>query len=276
VLFSTGGAAIKLAAISPAQVASFRSGIAGIALYFYLSRTRGRARVGRKTFLLALLVGVVYAATMLLYVGANRSTTAANTVFLQGSAPLYLLLLAPLLLHERWRRSDLFVLVVMAAGLAVFFLDPGRPQETAPAPLRGNLMAAAAGLTWALTVLGLRWFGRSDGPTLLPVALGNGLAFALALPFALPVVHLGLTDAGVLVWLGVFQIALAYVCTARGLRAVSALEASLLFLLEPALNPIWAWAIHGEVPGRWALVGGVLILGAGVFTAVRKPRKPQD
>lgn len=269
-LFSTGGAAIKLATLSPAQIACFRSGIA--ALVLVALAPEARARRGATALGRALVVGCAFAATMLLYVAANRTTTAANAVFLQASAPLYLLVLGPLLLREHARRGDLAVLLVMALGLALFFVDPGRPQGTAPDPLLGNLLAAASGLTWALTVLGLRWLGRSGGATLQAVVLGNALAFLVALPFALQPGTLGVRDAAVLLWLGVFQIALAYVFAARGIRGVHALEASLLFLLEPALNPVWAWLVHGEEPGAWTLAGGVVILGAGLYPVLRARR----
>ena len=65
-----------------------------------------------------------------------------------------------------------------------------------------------------------------------------------------------------LVYLGVFQIALAYVLVTQAISHVPALEASMILLIEPALNPLWAWLFQGEVPGVWAIVGGAMILGA--------------
>jgi len=267
-LFSTGGAAIKAVSLDAWQVAGFRSGIAALALLLFLPRAR---RFWQPR---ALLVGAAYAATMILYVSANKLTTAANTIFLQSTAPLYLLFLGPWLLAERVRRKDLVFAAVLALGMALFFLGIEPPQTTAPDPLRGNVLATIAGLTWALTILGLRWLGREDRPDRTSpeagVAAGNLIACVVCLPFALPVVASRPLDWLLVGYLGVFQIGLAYVWLTRGVRRVPALEASLLILLEPVLNPIWAWWVHGERPGPWSLTACALILAATLAFSLRR------
>ena len=115
-LFSTGGAAIKAASITSWQVASFRSGIAALALMLLVPA----ARRGW-TWKLA-PVGLAYAATLVLFVLSTRLTTGANAIFLQSTAPLYLLLLAPLLLHEHIRRGDLFFIGAIGVGMALVLL----------------------------------------------------------------------------------------------------------------------------------------------------------
>jgi len=267
-LFSTGGAAIKAISLDAWQVAGFRSGTAALALLLFLPRARRFLRPG------ALLVGTAYAATMILYVSANKLTTAANTIFLQSTAPLYLLFLGPWLLAERVRRQDLVFAAVLALGMALFFLGIEPPQTTAPHPMRGNVFAAIAGLTWALTILGLRWLGREGHPNRTPpeagVAAGNLIACFVCLPFALPVVASRPLDWLLVGYLGVFQIGLAYAWLTRGVRRVPALEASLLILLEPVLNPIWAWWVHGERPGPWSLTACALILAATLAFSLRR------
>lgn len=263
-LFSTGGAAIKATDLTSWQVASFRSGIAALAVFLLVPAARRgwSARVG--------LVSVAYAATMVLFVASNKLTTAANAIFLQSTAPLYVLLLGPWLLRERIRRPDLLFMAVVGAGLALFFVGDPAPAATAPDPMRGNLLALCSGITWALTVIGLRWLqapgaGDAEGAAMATVVAGNAIAFLVCLPFALPVVGSTTVDWLTVGYLGLFQIGLAYVVLTEGIRHVPALEASVLLLAEPALNPIWAWALHGEVPGAWAVAGGVLILAATVF-----------
>lgn len=256
-LFSTGGAAIKAASLSAWQVASFRSGVAALTLLALLPATR------RVPDVPAIGVGAVYGATMILFVLANKLTTSANAIYLQGTAPLYVLLASPLL--EPVRRADVMFMVALAAGLATFFAGYDAPQETAPAPALGNLVALGSGLTWAATVLGLRWMTTRSGDPLAvqrPLVAGNAIACLAALPLALPVAAVSATDVTIVVFLGVFQIGLAYVCLAKGISGVTALEASLLLLLEPVLNPCWAWLVHGEQPSGWALAGGAVILGA--------------
>jgi drug/metabolite transporter, DME family len=258
-LFSTGGAAIKATTLTSWQVAGFRSGIAALALLLILSG----ARRGWGWKLLPL--GAAYASTLVLFVAANKLTTSANAIFLQSTAPLYVLLLGPLLLREPIRRRDVLFMLPIITGLGIFFLGADQPVHTAPNPARGNLFAMLSGVSYALTVTGMRWLGREgteSGSAVSMVAVGNVLAFVACLPGALPVTHSAPADWAVVGYLGVFQIALAYYLLTAGIRHVGALETSTLLMLEPALNPIWAWLVHNERPTAWAIAGGVLIIGA--------------
>jgi drug/metabolite transporter, DME family len=261
ILFSTGGAAIKAGSLTAWQVASFRSGVAALALFTLIPEAR-RGWTWR-----VWPVGVTYAATLVLFVVAARLTTSANTIFLQSTAPLYVLLIGPLLLKEPVRRSDLAFIAAVALGLSMFFIGTEPASLTAPDPARGNLIAAVTGVSWALTVSGLRWQGRRQaGGATATVVAGNLIGFLAALPMAFPVLHVSLADVLVVGYLGLFQIGLAYLCVARAMRHVPAFEAAALLLVEPALNPIWAWAFLGERPSTWGITGGALILGA---TAVK-------
>jgi drug/metabolite transporter (DMT)-like permease len=264
-LFSTGGAAIKATDFSAWQVAGFRSGIAALALFLLLPAWR------RGWSTRTLLVGGAYAATLILYVSANKLTTAANTIFLQATAPLYVLLLAPRLLGEPLRRSDLLLSALLITGGALFFVRIDPALTTAPDPLRGNLLAAASGVTWALTLLGLRWLARSRSASSAggAVLAGNAIAFAACAPLAFPMGESVPLDWAVVVYLGLFQIGLAYVAMTRGMRRTPAFEASLLLLIEPALNALWAWLMHGEQPGPASLLGCALILLASIAAAFR-------
>ena len=262
VLFSIGGAGIKACALTSWQVAGFRSGFAALLILLVLPDSR-RGWTWRTT-----LVGALYAATMILFVLANKLTTSANTIFLQSTAPLYVLLLGPWFLKERNRASDLLVMVMVAVGLALFFVGSEAPVRTAPSPFRGNILAVASGLLWALTIMGMRWLGREEregGSAAPAVAAGNLIALLISLPFALPVVGARPLDWGIVFGLGTVQIGLAYVLLTRAIRLVPAFEAMILLLLEPALNPIWAWLVHGERPGSLPIVGGALILTATVL-----------
>jgi drug/metabolite transporter (DMT)-like permease len=264
VLFSTGGAAIKAASFDGWQVASLRSGIAFLAVLLLLREARTRWTRH------AILVGAGYAATMILFVQSTKLTTAANAIFLQSTAPIYLVLLGPWLLGESNRKRDFIFLAVMGVGLLCFFVGTEPPVVTAPRPLEGNILALLSGLSWALTVAGLRYLGKSAPASgVQAVAAGNLIAFLFCLPFALPLASAGAKDWLVIVYLGVFQIGLAYFLLTRAIRSVRALDASLLLLIEPVLNPVWAWIVHGERPGAWALVGGAIILAASAVQARR-------
>ena len=265
--FSIGGAGIKACQLTSWQVTSFRSGIAALTLLLLLPEAR-RGWNAR-----AALVGVSYAATVTLFVLANKLTTSANTIFLQSTAPLYILLLSPLLLRERIHARDVFVMAVVALGMSLLFVGTERRYATAPDPFHGNVLATLSGLCWALTLMGLRWMGRHEGAapgsaapatpgSAAPaVVIGNLMAFFLSLPFALPVQAARPLDWALVTGLGTIQIGIAYIFLTKGMRRVRALEASMLLLLEPVLNPVWSWLIHGEKPRAWSLVGGAIILG---------------
>ena len=263
-LFSTGGAAIKAADFSSWQVAGFRSGIAAVAVWLFLPEAR-RLRQGR--FAVTLATAVAYAATLILFVLANRLTTAANTIFLQSTAPVYILLLAPWLLKEHVRRQDLVFMGLIAVGMACFFAGRQQVFATAPDPVRGNILALCSGVTYAAMLLGLRHMGTQGGSPAAAVALGNLLAFLLAAPHAFPLGSHSVVSWAVVSYLGIFQIGLAYALLTRGIPHVPTFEASLLLFLEPALNPLIAWSVHGEFPGPWALAGGAIILAATGFKA---------
>jgi len=265
-LFSTGGAAIKAATLTGWQIASFRSGLAAVAVFLLVPAAR------RGWSWRVALVSVAYAATMVLFVTSNKATTAANAIFLQSTAPLYILLLAPWLLKERANRADYVTMVALAVGLGLVVAGLPPAAATAPNPVLGNALALASGVSWAFTLMGLRWLGSAEGgesATMATVVLGNLLACLLCLPLALPVVDASVTDLAIIGYLGLFQIGLAYVMMTRGLRGVPAVEASMLLLLEPALNPIWAWLVHGERPGTLPLLGGAVIFAAMVVRAKR-------
>lgn len=256
-LFSTGGMVVKSCGLSGWQIASFRCGIAAVVILVLLPSAR-RWPTGR-----GLLVGTAYAATLILYVLANKNTTATNAIFLQSTAPIYIVLFGPWLLGERTRGRDLALMVLMATGLVLLLTAKVEATEVALAPWRGNLYGAMAGVCWALTIMGMRSMERGSGGTegaVPAVVAGNVIAFLAALPFALPVAVGTSTDWLWVVYLGVFQVALAYILLTAGLRKVPAFEVSLLLLVEPVINPIWTFWAHGEVPRGGAFLGALVVL----------------
>ena len=267
ILFSTGGAAIKATSFDGLSggitVACFRSGVAAIAIAIMLPRSR------HNWSWRTLLVGATFAVTLILFVAGNKLTTSANTIFLQSTAPLWIAIAAPFLLRERVLRRDVIFMTVLAAGLALFFVDAPVAVDTAPRPMLGNILAVISGLGWAGTVMGLRWLGRREGAAAAAGATvaGNLIAFVVCLPFAVgPVTDSVGSDWIWIAYLGVIQIGVAYVFITKAVPHLRALEVSLLLFVEPALNPVWAWMAHGETVGALSIVGGLVILG---MTAIR-------
>ena len=275
-LFSTGGAAIKWTSLAGWQVAGGRSAVAVVALLLFLREAR------RWPGAMQWLVGAAQAGALVLFALANKSTTSANSIFLQSTAPIWIVLAAPFILGERARWRDLAFLLVMAAGLLVVFLGDEPAQATAPDPATGNLLACLSGVAWAGAVLGLRKLATSGdargataaNPAIGALVAGNLLAAALGLAMAEVPRSVSIPDVAVVLYLGVFQIGLAYLCVVRGLARVGALEASLLLLLEPVLNPVFAFMVHGERLSESTWIGGGVLLVAMVCKAMVDARGP--
>ena len=276
VLFSTGGAAIKLCGFGPWQLAAGRALVAACAILVLIPEAR------RGWSWRSVVVGVAYAGAGLFFILANKLTTAASAIFIQATHPLFILALAPLLLHEHVTRHDLEYMALLVVGMALLLSAPGRHFATAPDPALGNIFAAACAVSWALTLIGYRWVARRPGtrgpdaagdhaPIAAAAVTGNVIVFLVAFPIALPLTPGTQRDWVVVAYLGVFQLALAYVFLSRAVAAVRALEVSLVGLVEPVLSSVWAWLIHGETPGPRVVAGGAVILAATAWHAWRTP-----
>ena len=254
ILWSTGGLFIKLAPMPALAVACGRSLVAAV---FYLAVLRPDLRAARLSTALA------YAGCIVTFVAATRLTTAANAIFLQYTGPAWVLLLSPLILKEAFRRIDGVCVALSLAGMSLFFVGKVEAGQAL-----GNGLGLVSGVFFALTVVLLRRDSRMGGDTALPsTALGNLIAAAATLPFALQALPqmASARGAGVLLYLGVVQLGVAYVLFIRGVRKVPAAEASLISMLEPVLNPVWVLLGFGERPGPWALLGGAVVISAVVL-----------
>jgi len=260
-LFSTGGSLIKLQTLPSLQRAGSRALLAALVIFLLLPQAR---RLPTRRIL---LLAPAYFGATALFVVANTMTTAANAIFLQSTAPLWVVLLAPLLLGERPSRSDLAVLFGVAVGMALFFVAPAAEAATAPNPRLGDWIAIASGVSFALLLIGMRWLARGgSGEECAAIAWSNLIACPLAFA-CMPLV--GQTPiAGVpLDWvvvgaLGTLQMGLAYSLLVTGIPHVSALQASLLTMIEPVLSAGIAWLAHGEAMHPMAMLGAACIVAA--------------
>jgi drug/metabolite transporter (DMT)-like permease len=248
VLWSLGGVLIKSVEWPSLAKAGARSAIACVLLVCWLRRpkfTWSASQIG---------AALAYAGTVSLFVVANDRTTAANAIFLQYTAPIYVALLGSWLLGEPARRIDWICIVIALGGIALFFCD-----QFSPRGLTGILAALASGVSFGVMVMLLR--KERDASPASALLLGNILTAAIGLPFAIG--HpLAAPEAGALALLGVVQLGIPYILYSLAIRHVTALEAILVPMLEPILNPLWVDLAKGERPGPWSLVGGALVLGA--------------
>jgi len=269
-LWSTAGLFIKIMSLDPVSLAGWRSAVAVVALMAF-ARQRG-VRPGVPRDVQAWIAVFSYAGIMFLFVCATRLTTAANAIFLQYTAPIYVLMLEPLLLKTRFRIQDAGYVGLALAGMSLFFvgrLDAGDQL--------GNALALGSGICFALFALLLRAKHDDDAGRWQSIIYGNGLlALAVALYFALSPAtatwpHTPL-EAGALLFLGTVQIGVAYVLFTFAIGRLSALEATLIGMLEPVLNPVWVYLGTGERPSAWALIGATLIITAIATRTVRMQR----
>jgi drug/metabolite transporter (DMT)-like permease len=249
-LWSLGGVLIKSVHWHPMAIAGMRSAIAAVLIrvvFRDMTFTWSFDQVGG---------AVAYALTVLSFVVANKMTTAANVILLQYTAPIHAALFGAWFLRERATRLDWATILFALAGMALFFLD-----RLTTAGFWGNIVALGSGLSYGWLALFLR--RQKSGSPMESVFLGNVLAALAGLPFMFGSVP-GTSDWIGLLLLGVVQLGLPYILFAIAIRHVSAVEALLIPMIEPVLNPLWAFLFLAEVPGRMSLLGGLIILGSVV------------
>jgi drug/metabolite transporter (DMT)-like permease len=252
-IWSTGGLFIKATTLSGSQISFGRSFLAVITVAL-LTRREGFG-LNRYTA----VASVLYATLLVLFVLATKQTTAANAIFLQYTAPVYLLILEPLFYKEKFRRRDLVTVAVCVAGMSLFFVGKLRPQDVA-----GNVLALSSGICFAFYFLLLRHPSAREVNRASSVIYGNLLVVIFTLPAGIAAVqHIGGADAARLAYLGVVQIGFAYLLFTLGMaRGVRSLDAGIVCYIEPVLNPIWVFLFIGERPSGWAVVGGGIIIVA--------------
>lgn len=249
VLWSMGGIFIKLVPWHPIAIAAIRSAIAALLFLPFLGRPKWRGT--------AVQAGgaVAYALTVTTFVAATKLTTAANAILLQYTAPVYVALLGAWLLKERTRLSDWVTVISVMAGMVFFFLD-----ELKPGNMAGNLLAILSGICFAILVVLMR--KQKNETPLESVFFGNVLTALIGVPFIFRQQAPGFPGWAVLILLGVFQLGFSYLLYSVAVKYVTALDAVLIPVIEPILNPVWVLIFLGETPGIWALAGGIIVLAA--------------
>ena len=248
ILYSIGGLCIKLIPWNGMSINGARNMAALLVVGGYLSLSRHRLRLNRWI----LLGAVSVCGTNVLFSLANKLTTAANTIVLQFTAPIFVILLAAIFWKKRPKRLDLAACGLVLAGVACFFIDS---LEMGGA--LGNFLALLSGLTYAGVFL------LNDLPDADPISSvfwGDTISVVLGLPFLIQeTVFTPAAITSVLI-LGIFQVGLAYVLMCIGLRTTPAVTASLISGIEPVLNPILVALFYGERIGRMALAGAAVVV----------------
>lgn len=246
-LWSTGGLFIKLISFNAMQLSFFRCSIAALTF----------AVLFRKQILyfnkLSLINSIFYAIVLISFVIATKTTTAANAIFLQATAPIYVLIFEPIFNKTKYEKINVITVAVCVIGMFLFFVG-----EIEPSHFEGNLVALISGITFAAFFLGM----KKNEPIYQHSSIfwGNIIVAVICLPFLFALEFISSSDLLMVSFLGVFQIAFAYAFFSAGLKRIYAVEASIISMIEPVLNPVWVFIGYGEIPSITAIIGGVIIL----------------
>jgi DME family drug/metabolite transporter len=255
-LWSTGGMFIKLATnLDAYQVTFFRSLLAGITVLIITWRD------GLRINLFGAMCSVIYATLLFLFVWATKHTTAANAIFLQYTAPIYILILAPFVIGEKFHLRDLVTVIFCLAGMSLFFVG-----DLTIGDYQGNIAALGSGIFLGLYIMLLRHPKAMGMSGTITVIYGNFLLALLTLPSGIAAfATAGIMDYAAVGFLGIFQIGISYILFIKGVRGgTRPLDASIIGFIEPLLNPVWVFIFVGERPQKWAILGGAIIIATVV------------
>ena len=249
-LWSIAGIFIKLIPWNSIVIAGLRSLIAGLVMFVYM-RARG---IGFTADRRSLAGGAALCLTLTCFVAANKLTTAANSIVLQFTAPMFIVVFSALFLKKRFSRADVLAVVLTMAGISLVFFD-----QLTPGHLAGNCVAIFAGMAFACYYMSLE--GASESQRMSAILIAHGLTFLVGLPFTFVYPpELSAAPVACILVLGVVQLGIPYVLLGRASGACPPLACSLLGAVEPLLNPVWVFIFDGEAPGLWALIGGVVVV----------------
>ena len=259
-LMSSSGLFIKLIDWNPLAIAGMRSIIAALVLMLVM---RHRLRFN---FSSPQLCGALaYSLTVILFVIAVKMTTSANAILLQYTAPVYTAVFGLWFLKEKVSRSDWGIIAVVMGGMALFFLD-----KLTAGGIWGNIFSVLSGVTFSAFILFMR--KQKEGSPVETVILGNILTALVCIPFYFQGSP-GPAGWAYLTFLGIFQLGLPFLLYSTAIKYVTALDAVLIQVVEPLLNPIWVLIIIGEKPGPWAVLGSAVVLAAVTGRSIYKNRK---
>lgn len=250
-LWSTGGMFIKLTSLDAYQVTFFRSLLAAVTVLLLTYKD------GLKINAFGLFTSVIYATLLFLFVWATKHTTAANAIFLQYTAPIYILLLAPFIIGEKFHVRDLFTVILCICGMSLFFVGKLEISD-----YEGNIAALLSGVFLGLYIMLLRHPRAAGLNSNIAVIYGNFMLAAVNLPAGITAVPtMTAMDWFAVSFLGIVQIGISYVLFIKGVTGgTRPLDASIIGFIEPLLNPVWVFIFVGEQPSSWAILGGAIII----------------
>ena len=250
-LWSLAGLFIKIIDWDPLTIAGFRSLIASLVILLYLKQPKIHLSFPQ------VAAAVANAATMLLFVSANKTTTSANAILLQYVSPVFTAFIGAALLRERARIEHWIAFLLVAAGMIVMFMD-----KLGGGRMLGNVFAVLSAITFSFYFVFMRM--QKDGSPLESILLSHWLVAAIGIVSSLfmPIPPVSLKAAGAIAVLGLFQVGVSAILFAAAIKRISAVSANLIAVIEPVFNPVWVFLALGEAPGPKAIIGGLIIVAA--------------
>ena len=246
VLWSIGGIFIKLINWNPMAIAGSRSAIAALVMMVYLKKFKFKINKSM------LICACSYSLLVILFVSANKLTTSANAILLQFTSPVWVALLSRAILKQKISRIDGITIIFVILGMTMFFVD-----ELEMSYLLGNILAILSGIVMAGMIL---LFQQQKENSLVEITLlGNVITAIVGIPFYF-ISSPGMESVLPLFILGVFQLGIPYLLYVLAIPNVTAIDAVLIPVLEPLLNPLWVFIFAKESPTLFSLLGGGLVL----------------
>jgi drug/metabolite transporter (DMT)-like permease len=267
-LWSSSGLFIKVLKINAFQISFFRSAIAAITI-FVVTLLRNK-KVKFEFDAVSNLSALFYAGILILFVIATKMTTAANAIFLQFTAPIYLVILEPVFLKTKFEYKNLITVIICIFGMVLFFF--GRLEL---GNIYGNLIAICSGICFAMFSLLLKYkkLKKNSATTIQSAIMGNALVAVITFFLVFPDFSLSGSEVLILIYMGVIQIGISYIIFNEGIKYVSATESMIIATLEAVFNPIWVFIGIGETPSVYAIFGGLIIFTAIIWRNFSKKEK---
>lgn len=262
-LYSIGGLCIKVIPWNGMSINGGRTAIALVVFAVYLVATKHPLRFNRWIALGALSVF----GTNALFSMANKLTTAANTIVLQFTAPIFVMVFSALFFKKKPGKLDLAACAVVFGGILFFFVD-----SLSMGGGLGNLLALGSGISYAGVFL---LNDMPDSDALSSVFWGAVCSAVTGLPFLVRETQFTTTALVSLLVLGALQVGVAYILLCEGLKTTPPVTASLISGIEPVMNPILVALFYGERIGRFALLGAaIVILSVVAYNVLKGKGKP--
>lgn len=261
VLWSMSGITMKYIDWSPLLIVGGRGVFSALIIYVSMRMSGYSLKVTKKSLGIAFLTFM----NLVLFVSANKYTTAANAIVLQYTAPVFVLLVTAFVLKRKLRPFEILTVLAALFGIILFFMD-----QVSGNGLSGNIMAVASGFFMGI-MYAVTGEIKDDGERISGLVLGHSALALICIPIGAVLTdpaNITLIPILLVVFLGVVQMGIPYSLYGRATALISGVEVSLISMIEPILNPIWVALIYGEVPGSRALIGAVLIIGAVIAYTV--------